>query len=208
MGGRFKITLVLFALVAALVAGCGGDDETTTSSGPGTTNGSASDSGSAGSPADGSSSDGDSGSAADDGSSGSESGSDDGSANGGAQLSTDEFIAKGNQICLDTRDEIGEEIKALVQSKEDTSGGAGVETAEEIAEDIVLPHFQTQNEELRELAVPAGDEAQVEAFLARFESEVADAEADPKVLLGSTVSPFLETRKLAIKYGLTKCGRL
>lgn len=232
MGGRLKsFMLVLLVLAAATVAGCGGDDETTSGSegsSAGAAKESESGSPSAGAPSgpgksgepSGSSGSGSTGSQ---GGSGDSAGSSGGSGSGdsessprgsadtasgaGTGLSTEEFIALGNQICLEARNEIGEEIKGVLA---ESNGGQSdpLGTAEKIATEVVIPHFKVQNEELRELAVPAGDEAQVEAILDRIEAEVAEAEADPKSLMGANVSPFLPTRKLAIKYGLTKCGRM
>ncbi|HYC81625.1 MAG TPA: hypothetical protein VEB65_07545, partial [Solirubrobacterales bacterium] len=129
MGERLKITLVLLALVAMVGAGCGSDDETTSSGSGSASSGSASESnGSANGSGDSESGSGDSESSSE----GSESSSGDSADEEGSTLTKAEFVTQGNQICMETRDEIGSEIEGFLKENTDPSGtGAGLKEARE-----------------------------------------------------------------------------
>lgn len=116
-----------------------------------------------------------------------------------AGLTKKQFLKKADEIC-----EQGEREQLELASKY-LKKHPGAEE-EEMVIPAGLPPLRKQNEEIKALPAPEGDEAQVEEIVTAFEKGVEDAEANPQDVLASDSNPFKEADELAEKYGLTTCA--
>jgi hypothetical protein len=125
-----------------------------------------------------------------------------------ASLSKADFIKRADAICeaggKRTQSEYAAyaEEKKLSAKKEPTP----VQYAE-VSDEIQIPAFKRQAEELRALGAPAGEEDKIDAMIDALDAGIEKVEeADPKKALESTSSMFGEADKLAVAYGLKVCG--
>lgn len=105
-------------------------------------------------------------------------------------------------------DEIEADFEAFakkngIKENEEPSNAQGVE----ISETILVPNIENQSEELRELAAPDGDEAEISAMLDSLDQGVEEAEEDPEALFTAKSDPFGPANKKAKEYGLKVCGQ-
>ena len=111
-----------------------------------------------------------------------------------------EFVAAANEICMRTGDQISSSAAKLE--------GAGGQRILRFFSDVTLPKLEQQYEQIAALSPPAGDEDEIEAFVAAGEKAVEQSKRDVQQLLvpegGST--PFDEPNELAREYGLDQCG--
>lgn len=119
-----------------------------------------------------------------------------------------EFIAQADAICKQGNDEIEADFETFakengIKENEEPSKAQGVE----ISETILLPNIENQAEELRDLEVPNGDEAEISAMLASLDQGVEEAEEDPEALFTAKSDPFGPANKKAKEYGLKVCGQ-
>ena len=112
------------------------------------------------------------------------------------------FIAQADRICAQTAARTEKTIQDIVGGGEVPSG-----QLEEIAE-ITASGIEDQVSGIRGLAVPEGDEDQVEAILAAAEEGAEEIRSDPDSLSGGGVpnERLAEANDLAVAYGLTVCG--
>lgn len=125
-----------------------------------------------------------------------------------SSLTKAEFIAQADAICKKGNDEIEANFEAFakkngLKGNEEPSKAQGVE----ISETILLPSIESQSEELRDLEVPNGDEAEISAMLESLDQGVEEAEEDPESLFASKSDPFGPANKKAKEYGLKVCGQ-
>jgi hypothetical protein len=120
-------------------------------------------------------------------------------------LTKAQFIKQGDAICVKSDKA---QVNAYLDYANDNPKKA--ETKKGQREVVVLaglPPLKTAIEELGELGVPKGDEAQVEAIVGGMEKALEEAEADPsKVYESAVTTPFDKTDALARKYGFVACG--
>lgn len=113
-------------------------------------------------------------------------------------LTKEEFITQADQICADGDAAIEEAGAELGQ-------GSSEEDVAAFVEETVIPNIQDQRDQIAALGIPEGDEGETEELIAELDSAIAEAEADPSVLLGSG-DPFAEVNQMAQEYGLSACG--
>jgi hypothetical protein len=119
-------------------------------------------------------------------------------------LTKAEFAKQADEICKQQNEQLRKEFNSFLSAnaKQD-----GKEKGEEVVRQIVAPNYEEQVEELQELEPPSGDEEQVEALLAEFESEIEAGRKQPETLLGFDEWALQNTLTMAEKYGLEECGR-
>jgi hypothetical protein len=121
---------------------------------------------------------------------------------GAASITKAEFIERGNAIC---RRALEEQEVAVAAAERKLGHGKPVSYAqrERLLITLAPRFFERKTEELAQLPVPAGDEAQVRAIVVGYEAGVREIEAKPVTVVEGT--PFLKGRKAAGRYGLSEC---
>jgi hypothetical protein len=123
-----------------------------------------------------------------------------------AAIAKPEFVKQANAICAKTNQELiktSEDFtkeKNLSESSQPTDAQLGELT------NLVMPAINQQVEELRALGAPAGDEAEVDAILSAVEVAIEEGEQDPATIYGADGGAFARANRLAVAYGLEKCG--
>jgi hypothetical protein len=110
-----------------------------------------------------------------------------------------EFIAQADAICRSAERDLGAAEGGVY-----TGDGLDEEEAE-VVEEKVIPIFQRQVDEIRELTPPPGDEEKIEAALSAAERDLDDLLEDP----GSVPKGLREFNRLFQRYGsntTTGCG--
>jgi hypothetical protein len=120
---------------------------------------------------------------------------------GSDTVSKEDFVTQANQICADSNEAViaaaGESLSAEPTGKEITS----------FWNETGRPEVESRIDQIGELDVPEGDEAEVEAILAALESgtEETQAQVDAGKAIGET-DPYAEASRLAEAYGLSDCA--
>lgn len=188
---RRKLTLSLILAmalaIAALVAGCGGDDsdDSATADGGGASNGAAEAGGGSGQ-------------------SGGGEGSDEPIAT--ASLTKAQYVKQANAICTRSREQRYEELDAYREENpiEGEDGQDAYLTA--VLPEIYAPSIDAMVSELRELGAPSGGKKDVERFIVAFEDwvdaveQLDGEEPSPRILNGVG-----RAANLAGAYNLTQC---
>ena len=132
-------------------------------------------------------------------------GEDGGTADTTAAISKAQFTKQANAICAKANQEVTKISEDF--AKENLSEEKRPTTAQitELAK-LALPTISRQVEELRALDVPAGEEKEVDAILSAAEEAVAKGEQEPIAIYGANGGAFAKANRLAIDYGLDKCG--
>jgi hypothetical protein len=128
-----------------------------------------------------------------------------GDASAETPLTKAQFVKQGTKICAEEGERIGEEM-ATYGETHNLNVPTGSPKAEQLTEEVLLRGFRGEVEALEELSPPRGDEAQVEAMLAKFQTGLEEGEEDPAILF--TKSEFPKGTKAAEQYGLKGCGTL
>lgn len=199
---RLKVSFVFLAVLAVLVAGCGGGGDST---GGGTADGSGATSAQEKSSTNGETSGEDSSgeedtSGGEDGTSGEEA-SENPLTSG--PLTKAEFVKQGDEICKAIPAAYQEKLQALQKE----SKGKKLTKAEE-AEKAAVPPLYTAAEELEALEPPSGEEQKVEAMIDALEAAAKGVEKEPTAELSGPKSPFAEFQKLTREYGFKFCSQL
>lgn len=113
-------------------------------------------------------------------------------------ITQEEFIAQADQICAEGDAAIEEAGAGLDETSSE-------EEVTAFLEETVLPNIRTQLEGIQALGVPEGDTGEVEELTTTLEDALAEAEADPSILVSDS-DPFAEVNQMARDYGLTACG--
>jgi hypothetical protein len=124
-----------------------------------------------------------------------------------ASISKAEFIKKADAICAKGGKQSLSEFLAFEKENKIPEGKEPT-TAQwaEIGTKVLVPALQQQVDEIRRLGSPAGDEAQIEAFLHRGEEAVEKLEENPET--AKSPSKVLADAHEVIKgYGFKVCGR-
>ncbi len=117
-------------------------------------------------------------------------------------LTKAEFTKQANAGCKEhskERDELFKTVSNELDPSEVTRADQ-----EQLIDEVLLPPFEKDIENLKSLSPPAGDEVRVEAIIEAMEKAVEKIEAKPLIALRSTIQ-FAEARALAVKYGLKEC---
>lgn len=189
MGALFAAVLV----TGALLAGCGGDDDSADSAAGdanagGSTNGSAESTQGNGGQGGGGQQDG---------------GGSGGDAANGAKA---EFVEAANGICQESVQEVTSNAFPILRKAAGKSLKAREAAEVRLASSILIPALQSEVDRIRELDVPEGDEEQVEAILDAIQEIVDKGEANPASLAqGNEPEPYADAAKLAEGYGIGSC---
>jgi hypothetical protein len=123
-----------------------------------------------------------------------------------ASIPKAEFIKRADVICEEGGKQSQSELVAFVK-KSGVPKGKEPTTAqwEEIGTEILAPALRRQAAEIRRLGVPAGDDAQVGAFLDGVDEAVEELEAEPA---SAKVPPKLlaDADQAIAGYGFKVCG--
>jgi hypothetical protein len=123
-----------------------------------------------------------------------------------APISKAEFIKKADAICTEGGKRTQAKFAAFAKENK-ISEGEELTTAqwEGAGTEVIVPALERQAEEVRQLGIPVGDEAQIEGFLEGVEEAVEKIEEDPK--LAKSAPKLLADAHQAIKgYGFKVCG--
>jgi hypothetical protein len=123
-----------------------------------------------------------------------------------ASISKAEFIKETDAICTQGGKRTQAKFVAFLEEKAIPEGQEpSTEQVEEIGTKIMAPALEEQAEEVRQLGFPAGDEEQIEAFLAGVEEAIEKIEEEPK--LAKSADKLLTKAHQAIAgYGFKVCG--
>jgi hypothetical protein len=110
-----------------------------------------------------------------------------------------EFVKEGDAILCTKSDAVTAATEQIAAVKKPTA-----EQLTAFVQDDVLPAVQTAYDDLAALPVPAGDETEVAAMLARMKAAIATVDADPAALV-SGPDPFTKSDELISAYGITGC---
>lgn len=195
--------LALAALVLALLAGCGGDDDdTTAASGSNASNTTATNDAANDTTSDdsaGSDQTGDEESTED-----SESDSADGGEAPAPPATKAEFIKKADALCVETGKELRAQATAFFEGTKGVDR-ASPEELEGLTNEVVVPGLQAQISELRGLGPPPAGAAEMETLLLAMETEIEHVGDNATEVLVAG-NPYTESEKLAKNYGLKVCG--
>lgn len=123
-----------------------------------------------------------------------------------ASISKAEFIKKADAICTEGGERTQSNFAAFAKENK-IPEGKELTTAqwEAAGTKVIVPALEQQAEEVRQLGIPAGDEAQIEAFLDGVDKAVEEIEENPK--LAKSAPKLLTDAHQAIKgYGFKVCG--
>lgn len=118
------------------------------------------------------------------------------------EITKAEFTKQANAGCKEHAKERDELFKATI-NEVDASETTRADQ-EKLIDEVLIPPFEKDIENLKSLGAPAGDEEQVEEIIEEMEKAVKKVEAQPLVALRSS-SQFAQARAAAVKYGLKDC---
>jgi hypothetical protein len=120
-----------------------------------------------------------------------------------------QYTKKADAVCVKNSGAITQRFHAyVVKFEKENKKEPGTGQHVMIAEKVLLPGFQTEAEELRELDAPAEDEEQITAMLDAFEKGIEEGEENPKPFVIKGSPSFRRALDIATKYGLESCGHL
>ena len=129
---------------------------------------------------------------------------DDGDGDGGGEpLTKQEFIARADQICKQSDQEIEQQARELFGK-----GRPSTALQEQFATEVLVPEVQSQVDGIRELTPPEGDEETINGILDKADEGIAQIEADPSIVgsdQGSSPA-LLEAGREIGQYGAQVCG--
>jgi hypothetical protein len=115
-----------------------------------------------------------------------------------------QFIKRGDKVCLKLGKRAGAALAAYFDKAKASSGKTQTKEVNELS----LPLYQDEAEELRELTPPAGEEQTVEAIITGFEKGVKGMERELNTPLSTAPgTPFYLANMAARRYGFQVCGR-
>lgn len=115
----------------------------------------------------------------------------------GGNLTRAEFIKAADAVCDKGNEEQSAAVRAYGQSD-----------PEKLVQTIIFPGIRANFEHLGEMEPPKGDEAEVAAIVQAGEEDLQQAEKmNVASLENAAKSPFVESHKLAEKYGFKICGQ-
>jgi hypothetical protein len=133
----------------------------------------------------------------------------------GGELSTSSiskaaFIKKLDAVCAKGNEQVEDNFAIYAKKTNFTPAKINENVSEaeaaEIAKTVLLPAVRSEVAEIRDLAVPSGDQDRIEAMLSAIEEGIETTENIPKVVLKETSVGFGTATRLAKEYGLQVCG--
>jgi hypothetical protein len=126
-----------------------------------------------------------------------------------SSLGKDEFIEQASRACQQARKNLLERVLVYTQQHESDGQGrsAESETFAGSIKAVLLPTIRKEMAEIRRLGAPAGDEGEVEAFLAAEQEAVDSVARIKRVVSGFQFERyFAKSAKLFREYGLAGCA--
>lgn len=123
-----------------------------------------------------------------------------------ASLSKAEFIKEADAICSKGGEQAQSEFAAFGKKNKIPEGKEPTTAQwEEIGTQILVPALRQQVDEIRQLELPAGDEAQIEAFLEGVDGAVEEVEEKPEIAKEPSKT-LTDAHQTINGYGFKVCG--
>jgi hypothetical protein len=125
-------------------------------------------------------------------------------------LTKAQYVREATALCASQRGRISREL-APVSEKLGRGDAIGRAEVKEAMEDVILPGFRSEYEELRELRPPRGDEDFLDLMISKFSASLANGEEDLVRFFRlklSGYSEFAEGTLMTKEYGVEGCGSL
>jgi hypothetical protein len=122
------------------------------------------------------------------------------------------FVTQGDAVCKNGSEEVQAGYATYLKENKIKKIGEGNESeaeSEARIEEVIeaaIPILRQQLDSLKALDVPAGDEAQFNAYVKAAEEGIEKGEEDPVELFTATGKVFAKSDKLAKEIGFKVCG--
>lgn len=123
-----------------------------------------------------------------------------------SSLTKAQFIKQADAACA--RADAAQSKALAAYAKSESKLPSSKAGQEEIVMKIGLPPVEVGVEEISALGAPDGEEDEVDALIAAWETAIEDAEADPLTVTKPAGNPFNEADKLAAAFGLKGCSEI
>lgn len=124
-----------------------------------------------------------------------------------SSISKQEFIEKADEICSKESEEFLPLILNYIAKHENEKGRTQGEITQDGVEKLIVPKFQSQIDQIKELGAPEGDEKEIEAFLRAMQTATWNLEKRNELNLSTDIDrEFATAGELAIDYGLQSCA--
>jgi|GEM_PF-4495157 len=110
-----------------------------------------------------------------------------------------EFIVQANEICKERVEEVQDKGQKVFKKVFSLPGKVA---AKKLADQVIVPVFTAELEELEALQQPAGDEQELEAIYSEIQGVIDYMSGNPQ----PSVYPYTKGEKLADKYGIDECA--
>lgn len=115
-----------------------------------------------------------------------------------ASISNAQFQKKANLICNEASNEQFEKASLYAQRHPKADEA-------DLLEAVAIPPLEKQLEELKDLGLPRGHEAEAEAFFEEFEAGLEEMKEDPRSVSEQN-NPFEKANELGKKYKYGDCA--
>jgi hypothetical protein len=117
-----------------------------------------------------------------------------------------EYISAADGVCFNGAERSEAEFSEFVQEKAIPKGQEPTSAQfAEVGEQILVPAFQRQVDEIRRLGPAPENPDQIEEYLSGLEEAIKEVEEDP-TLAKSPAKVLVDTDKIAQAYGFKVCG--
>jgi len=123
-------------------------------------------------------------------------------------LTKTEYVKKADAICTKASQKRTKALQDYLEgSKIDLEKALPKAKEEEIINDVALPPFQVETEQLAALGAPEGKEDQAEELVEALEGAIASIEANSDGFLDGSGGQFDEAAAVGEELGLKVCGQ-
>ena len=122
-----------------------------------------------------------------------------------SSISKAQYVKQAEAVCQKGNEEVEADFATFYRENEDVKKPTE-SVYVSLVEEVMEPNISAEVEELRELDVPKGDAAQIEAMLSAREESISIAEGEPKAVIDDSEKVFGKASKLADAYGLKDCA--
>jgi hypothetical protein len=124
-----------------------------------------------------------------------------------SSLSKPQYIAKAEAICGHATENLLKPLFGYMHRHANQPNQSEGELIAAAIQTAVLPKFQTQIDELRNLGAPSGDEKQIEAFLAAMQRGIDSlAQRNELAHITDLDRELQQAGELALDYGIVNCA--
>jgi hypothetical protein len=115
------------------------------------------------------------------------------------------YVVKANALCEKRQRQIQDDLKRIVKGlPADGDERAGLAR---VVEQAFAPGLEAELDELHELGAPQGDETQIEEIFAAIEAVIAEMRENPAAF-GRSPNGFAQIQELTGSYGIDACGKV